>query len=107
MNIDIGWIASHTGLINCGLQSADSVDTFPHRIVAIYYHARITGENQHHAKCASGESSWWWVKRADAKGKTPAPHSQQVMAEVLEGEACLPSEGSTCAADTTLQHNRT
>jgi hypothetical protein len=41
-------------------------------ILATFYHARSTEDDQHHSTCSP---DWCWVRKAQAAGEVPAPHS--------------------------------
>ena len=73
-DVDIDEIAGHYRQNISKHQSGDSVESLRTRILAIYYPARRTDEDPRHTSCPTGESSWCWVRRAEAAGVPPEPH---------------------------------
>ena len=74
---NIDKIAQHYGQTIRGFDSAGSVEDLRSSILAIYYHARSTDAEPNHRNCPPGESSWCWVKRAEAAGEDAAPYSSK------------------------------
>lgn len=57
--------------------STGSVASLRKSIFCTYYHASSTDDEPCHADCPPGPDYWCWVKRAEANGEVPAPHSSK------------------------------
>ena len=76
-DVDIDNISRHYGQTIRRFDPKGSVEELRQRLLAIYAHARSTDAEPRHMSCPPGADSWCWMKRAEAAGEDPEPHSSK------------------------------
>ncbi|XP_077536306.1 uncharacterized protein LOC144148663 [Haemaphysalis longicornis] len=70
------------------LREHDTVEKMQRAVMATFYHVTSTDEQPRHELCPQGAQSWCQYRAAEAHGKRPPPHKNQLARHVTE--ALLP-----------------